>query len=109
MALIKSRNIELKTSLYITILFISLSNAFIENVGQMGDQINSFVDGLYKNVDSWTDHVINHAKSEECNYICPNGNYLKYFPKIFSFIVKLFKYKFRITKYVYIKNNVKFI
>jgi hypothetical protein len=83
MALMKSRNTALKTSLYITILFISLSNAFIENFGQMGDQINSFVDGLYKNVDSWTDHVINHAKSEECHYICPNGNYLKYFPKRF--------------------------
>jgi hypothetical protein len=91
MAFMKSRNIALKTSLYVTvILFISVSNAFIENFGQMGDQINSFVDGLYKNVDSWTDHVINHAKSEECHYICPNGNYLKYFPK--RFFASLFNY-----------------
>jgi len=63
--------------LFLTIIFLPFGGAFIENVGQMfgdmGDQLSGFVDGLYKNVDSWADHVINHAKGEDCQYICPHG------------------------------------
>lgn len=62
---------------FISLLSLPYSNAFIDantgQFGQLGDQLSGYADGLYKNIDSWADHVISHAKDEDCQHICPYG------------------------------------
>ncbi|XP_054155518.1 group XIIA secretory phospholipase A2-like [Oppia nitens] len=71
-------NLSSIVQIVITVLLLSLpfGNAFVENFGKMfgdmGDSLSGFVDKLYTNVDSWADHIIEHAKGEECHFLCPH-------------------------------------
>ena len=58
---------------------VPFGSAFLDQYGQlfpngMGEQMTTFVDNLYNSVDSWAQHIVDHAKDEECQFICSNGN-----------------------------------
>lgn len=64
-------------ALVIGIIVIQFSNAMFEDMentmSQFGQQIQGYTHALYKNLDSWTDQVINLAKEEECEFMCEYG------------------------------------
>ncbi|CAG2118054.1 unnamed protein product [Medioppia subpectinata] len=72
----KSSKLLTMFRVFVIVLIFPFSNAFMENFGQMfgnmGDSLSGFVDSLYNNVDSWADHIIQHAKDEDCEFICPH-------------------------------------
>lgn len=52
---------------------------FAASISKMNEQLTKFMEGIQKNVDLWSDTVIEHAKDEECLFVCPKGQ--QAFPK----------------------------
>lgn len=72
-------NNNLLVNYVIISLLLPLSLGYIDNFGNvfgnMGDQLSGYIDNLYTSINGWSDHVIRHAKTEECELICLNGNW----------------------------------
>lgn len=72
-------NNSLLVNYVIISLLLPLSLGYIDNFGNvfsnMGDQLAGYIDNLYTSINGWSEHVIRHAKTEECELICPNGNW----------------------------------
>ncbi|OTF79297.1 group XIIA secretory phospholipase A2-like protein, partial [Euroglyphus maynei] len=56
---------------------VIVGDAFLEgfahSISNMNEQLSKFMEGLQESVDSWADKVLDHAKTEECFFICPKG------------------------------------